>query len=72
MSQRAGLLHQNPIIFLVPELNGLREVPHDFAVVGPIVCLVCFALALLPESLPLLIAIITAPVLSIDEALLIW
>jgi hypothetical protein len=72
LSQLAGLLHQNPIIFLVPELNGLREVPHDFAVVGPIVWVVQVALALAIEKLPLVPAIITAPALIHNEAFIRW
>lgn len=64
LSQFAGLLDKEPVLILpskVPEFLGFCEEPRDFAFLGPVVCLITFAIALFPESLPLSFTSIRAP-----------
>ena len=79
LSQFAGLLDKEPVLIglpilpsKVPEILGFCEVPRDFAFLGPVVCLITFAIALFPESLPLSFASIRAPAFLIKEAVFIW
>lgn len=79
LSQFAGLLDKEPVLIglpilpsPVPEILGFCEEPRDFAFLGPVVCLIIFAIALFPESIPLSFASLRAPAFLIKEAVFIW